>query len=315
MNILEVKNLKNYFHTHEGIVKAVDDVSFHVAKGETLGVVGERGSGKSVTHLAYLGLLPSPPSKIESGEVLFQGKDLLHIDHESRRKIRGNKISMIFQDPMTSLNPFLSIKTQLMETILAHQSISQKEAYKKSLEELQLVGIPSADKRIESYPHELSGGMRQRVMIAMALLNNPELLIADEPTTALDVTIQAGVLDLIDILKQKKGMSVILITHDLGVVAGLTDRIIVMYAGQIQEEANTFDIFNSPKHPYTKALLQSKPRLDLSKGNKLLSIPGLPPDLAKLPTGCRFHPRCQERIDKCDKEEPQLRKVGNCQVK
>ncbi len=314
MNILEVKNLKNYFHTRDGIVKAVDDVSFHVAKGETLGVVGESGSGKSVTHLAYLGLLPSPPSKIESGNVHFQGKDLLHMDLESLRKLRGNKISMIFQDPMTSLNPFLSIKTQLMETILTHTNISEQDAYKKSVEGLIQVGIPAADKRIESYPHELSGGMRQRVMIAMALLNNPELLIADEPTTALDVTIQAGVLELIDNLKKQKGMSVILITHDLGVVAGLTDRIIVMYAGQIKEEASTFDIFNTPKHPYTKALLQSVPRLDTTKGNRLLSIPGLPPDLAKPPTGCRFHPRCPEKIDKCDKEEPQLKEVGNCKV-
>jgi oligopeptide transport system ATP-binding protein len=302
-NILSVRDLRTNFYSEEGVVKAVDGVSFDLKRGETLGIVGESGSGKSVTNLSILRLIPYPPGKIVGGEVIFGEKDLLKISDEEIRHIRGKRIAMIFQDPMTSLNPFMKISTQLMEITQLHEGLTKRAAYKKAVEMLDLVGIPDASRRVDDYPHQFSGGMRQRVMIAMALSCNPELLIADEPTTALDVTIQAQILELIKDLKKKTGTSVILITHDLGVVAGMTDHIAVMYAGKIVEYAPTDELFARPQHPYTKGLLQSVPDPHLEQ-ETLFQIPGLPPDLAHLPQGCPFTPRCSYAMDKCSQPPP-----------
>src|SRR5215212_7106228 len=302
-NLLEVKDLRTYFETDDGIVKAVDDVSFELKRGETLGIVGESGSGKSVTNLSIIRLIPDPPGKIVSGEVIFNGSDLLLLRNEDIRKIRGRRIAMIFQDPMTSLNPFMKISRQLMEMTELHLGHTKAQAYDHAIHMLETVGIPDARSRVDSYPHEFSGGLRQRVMIAMALSCEPELLIADEPTTALDVTIQAQILELIKTLKQETGTSVILITHDLGVVAGMTDHIIVMYAGKVFEQAPTRELFKSPGNPYTKGLLRSVPDPTSEQG-ALYQIPGLPPDVAHLPPGCPFAPRCERAEAICREQFP-----------
>ncbi len=302
--VLEVKELQTHFRTDDGVVRAVEKISFDLARGETLGIVGESGSGKSVTNLSLMRLIPSPPGKIVGGEVLFDGKDILKMNESDVRKIRGNKISMIFQDPMTSLNPFLRISTQLMESFTLHQGMDKKEAYTKSIEMLGLVGIPSPENRIDDYPHQFSGGMRQRVMIAMALSCNPSVLIADEPTTALDVTIQAQILDLMNDLASKLNTATIMITHDLGVVAGVCDYVCVMYAGKIVEKASNFDLFKSPKHPYTIGLLNSVPRFDKRNDGRLFSIDGQPPNLINLPDCCPFFPRCKYAKDICKTQYP-----------
>ena len=302
-NLLEVKDLRTYFETEDGMVKAVDGVSFQLKRGETLGIVGESGSGKSVTNLSIIRLVPDPPGKIISGEVLFNDSDLLLLSSEAIRKIRGRRIAMIFQDPMTSLNPFMKISRQLMEMTQLHLGHTKAQAYDHAIKMLETVGIPDARTRADSYPHEFSGGMRQRVMIAMALSCEPELLIADEPTTALDVTIQAQILELIKTLKRETGTSVILITHDLGVVAGMTDNVIVMYAGKIFEQAKTTELFSLPGNPYTKGLLRSVPDPTAEQG-KLYQIPGLPPDVAHLKPGCPFAPRCSRVEEICHKEFP-----------
>lgn len=308
--LLKVNDLRTIFKTDEGIVRAVNGVSFIVNKQETIGIVGESGCGKSVTNLSLMGLIPSPPGKIISGEALFDGLDLLHINDKQKRRIRGKKIAMVFQDPMTSLNPYLRISTQMTEVLLEHEKINKKQALERSIEMLRLVGIPDPEKRIFSYPHEFSGGMRQRVMIAMAISTNPELLIADEPTTALDVTIQAQILDLLQSIQNKINMSIILITHNLGVVARMTERIIVMYAGYIVEENITDEIFYSPSHPYTKGLLKSIPRIDEEEKSKLYSIPGSPPNLVNLPEACPFYPRCDRKIEICTKSVPELKQIS-----
>ena len=303
MSLLEVKDLRTYFETDDGLVKAVDGISFQLQSGETLGIVGESGSGKSVTNLSILRLIPEPPGKIVSGEVIFKGQDILLLPSPAVRKIRGRRIAMIFQDPMTSLNPFMKISRQLMEMTQLHLGHTKTEAYEHAVRMLETVGIPDARERADSYPHEFSGGMRQRVMIAMALSCQPELLIADEPTTALDVTIQAQILELIKKLKQETGTSVILITHDLGIVAGMTDHVIVMYAGKVFEQARTKELFASPGNPYTKGLLRSVPDPTAEQG-KLYQIPGLPPDVAHLKPGCPFADRCERAEDICRREFP-----------
>jgi oligopeptide transport system ATP-binding protein len=302
--ILKVDGLKTYFRTEDGVVKAVDDVSFELKKGETLGIVGESGSGKSVTNLSVMRLIPEPPGQIAGGSVTFDGIDVLGLPIDEVRKIRGKRIAMIFQDPMTSLNPFLKISKQLMEVTQLHLGHSKKQAREHAIKMLKLVGISDAEQRIDGYPHEFSGGMRQRVMIAMALSCEPELLIADEPTTALDVTIQAQILELIKDLKSRMGTSVILITHDLGVVAGMTDKIIVMYAGKVFEYATTKELFARPANPYTKGLLRSVPDPAHEQGKELYQIPGLPPDVAHLPPGCPFAERCERAEDICRREFP-----------
>ena len=302
--LFEVRDLKTYFFTREGIVKAVDGVSFHVAPGATLGIVGESGSGKSVTNLSALRLIPEPPGKIVGGEVLFEGKNLLDLAPEAMRRVRGNHVSMIFQDPMTSLNPLLKISRQLTEVLQVHKGINYRQALAKSVEMLDLVGIPSPQTRIHDYPHQFSGGMRQRVMIAMALLCQPKLLIADEPTTALDVTIQAQILDLLKKLQGEFHMTIILVTHNLGVAATMCDHISVMYAGRVVEFGTAGEIFEKPKHPYTVGLLRSVPRLDEATTDRLATIPGQPPDLLNLPQGCPYYPRCDYRVARCYKEYP-----------
>ena len=301
--LLAVKDLRTYFETEDGVVKAVDGVSFEVRQGETLGIVGESGSGKSVANLSLMRLIPEPPGKIVSGSIAFRGRDILKISPREVRAIRGKQIAMIFQDPMTSLNPFMRISRQLMEVTRLHLGHSKAEAREHAIRMLEVVGIPDAEARIESYPHEFSGGMRQRVMIAMALSCQPELLIADEPTTALDVTIQAQILELIKRLKGETGASVILVTHDLGVVAGMTDHIIVMYAGKVFEQAPTSELFERPGNPYTRGLLRSVPDPAAEQG-KLYQIPGQPPDVARLPSGCPFAPRCERAQDVCRREFP-----------
>jgi oligopeptide transport system ATP-binding protein len=307
--LLRVHDLKTYFRTEEGLVKAVDGVSFDLKKGETLGIVGESGSGKSVANLSILRLIPQPPGEIAGGQVIFEGEDLLTLPEKELRAIRGGQIAMIFQDPMTSLNPFLPVSTQLMEVTRLHLGYSREQAYEHAIEMLDLVGIPDPRSRVKDYPHQFSGGMRQRVMIAMALACKPKLLIADEPTTALDVTIQAQILDLIKQLKEETGTSVILITHDLGLVAGMTDRVVVMYAGHIFESATTKELFLNPQNPYTRALLRSVPD-PTEEGGELFQIQGLPPDLAHLPKDrCPFADRCPEAIDKCREEFPPFHKV------
>lgn len=311
MALLSVHNLRTSFYTPDGVVKAVDGVSFDIEAGEALGIVGESGSGKSVTAMSLMQLIPTPPGKIEAGEALFDGVDLLKLSPAEIAKLRGDKISMIFQDPMTSLNPFLTVARQLTEVLETHRGMSKKDALSKSIEMLDLVGIPSPEKRIQDYPHQFSGGMRQRVMIAMALLCQPKLLIADEPTTALDVTIQAQILDLMKDLRRELGTTVIMITHDLGVVAGMCEKIAVMYAGRVVEFGKTEDIFAHPKHPYTIGLLNSVPRLDEGNKERLVPIPGQPPDLTKLPTGCPFHVRCSHAVEQCAKSFPEKTLLNN----
>jgi oligopeptide transport system ATP-binding protein len=308
--LLEVRNLQTHFHTQDGVVKAVDGVSFHVERGETLGIVGESGCGKSVTSLSIMRLIPNPPGKIAGGQILFDGEDLLQMSEEEMRAIRGNRIAMIFQDPMTSLNPVLTVGRQITESLELHMKLSKREAVSRAAELLGMVGIPSPSKRLDNYPHQFSGGMRQRVMIAMALSCNPELLIADEPTTALDVTIQAQILELINRLKDELDTAVIMITHDLGVVAGMTDRVTVMYAGKVVEEGYTKEIFANPRMPYTIGLLRSIPRLDEERGRKLNPIRGLPPNLIDLPPICPFSPRCDYVQERCLTQVPDLRAVA-----
>jgi oligopeptide transport system ATP-binding protein len=305
-SILQVENLSVQFHTDDGVVRAVDDVSFHITRGETLGIVGESGSGKSVTNLAMLGLIPQPPGRIASGRAMYRGKDLLKMSARELATIRGDRIAMIFQDPMTSLNPFLTIAEQLTEVTMLHKQQSQSAALKHAIEMLERVGIPSPEKRIHAYPHQFSGGMRQRVMIAMALLCKPDLLIADEPTTAIDVTIQAQILTLLKDLQREEGTAIILITHSMGVIAQMCHRVQVMYAGKIVEEADAGPLFANPRHPYTIGLLQSIPRLDERHGEKLIPIEGQPPDMTNLPSGCAFHPRCRYRVEQCERETPPL---------
>jgi oligopeptide transport system ATP-binding protein len=304
--LLSVENLTVQFRTDDGIVRAVDDVSFSVAKGETLGIVGESGSGKSVTNLAIMGLVPQPPGRVVAGRALFADEDLLSMPDARLRQIRGNRVAMIFQDPMTSLNPFLSIAEQLTEVTRLHLKHTPKQALEHAITMLERVGIPSASRRVFDYPHQFSGGMRQRVMVAMALSCKPDLLIADEPTTALDVTIQAQILELIRELQDTEGTAVILITHDLGIVAGTCHRVNVMYAGKFVEEAKVDNLFQRPLHPYTLGLLSCVPRLDNAMGGRLQPITGQPPDLTDLPVGCTFRPRCPFSIERCAVEYPPL---------
>ncbi len=310
--VLEIKDLKTYFFTYEGIAKAVDGVSYQLAKGEPLGVVGESGCGKSVTALSILRLIPVPPGKVVNGQILFKGENLLELPEEKMRKIRGNRISMIFQEPMTSLNPVFTIGNQIQETIKLHQGLSKKDSLEKAIDLLRRVNIASPERCVERYPHELSGGMRQRAMIAMALACNPEILIADEPTTALDVTIQAQILDLMNKLKEELGMAIILITHNLGVIAETVKRVLVMYAGKIVEEAKTKTLFENPRHPYTMGLLKSVPRLgDKVRFGKvrLSEIPGVVPSLYELPPGCKFSTRCPFVMEICREREPELKEI------
>lgn len=302
--LLEVDGLKTYFDTRDGLYKAVDGLSFKISKGEVLAIVGESGSGKSVSMMSLLGLIPKPPGKIVGGTAIFEGKDILKFNNKELRNIRGQEIAMIFQDPMTSLNPFLQVSTQLTEVLYAHGAkLSKADARRIAIEALESVGIPDAENRIDQYPHQFSGGMRQRVMIAMSLIAKPKLLIADEPTTALDVTIQAQILKVLNDLRKKTELSIILITHDLGIVAGMADMICVMYAGKVVEKGTADEIFYKSSHPYTIGLLGSTPRLDQKEG-RLQAIPGLPPDLSKLPNGCPFAARCPKVMDSCREDRP-----------
>ena len=305
MPLLSVHDLRTHFYTRNGIYRAVDGVSFSIERGETLGIVGESGSGKSVTCYSIMGLIPQPPGRIVSGTAMFDGVDLLHCSPAEARAIRGKRVAMIFQDPMTSLNPYLRVSEQLTEPLLIHEKISRRDALSRALAMLDAVGINDAAKRIHYYPHEFSGGMRQRVMIAMALITKPEVLIADEPTTALDVTVQAQILELIKKMQRELGMAVVFITHDLGVVSGLCDRVQVMYAGRIVETADTRTLFHAPRHPYTRALQRSIPALQ-SKGAELYTIPGLPPDVSKTNPGCAFAPRCEFASARCTGGIPEL---------
>ena len=308
--VLEVKNLCTYFFTDEGVVKSVDEVSFVLNQEETLAIVGESGSGKSVTSLSIMRLIPEPPGRIVGGEVMFHGEDLLKKSPSQMRKIRGNDIAMIFQEPMTSLNPVYTVGDQIAEAVVLHQKVSKREAWQRAIEMFRLVGIPSPEQRVKEYPHQMSGGMRQRVMIAMALSCNPLLLIADEPTTALDVTIQAQILELMKDLKKKFHAAIMLITHDLGVVADMADRVAVMYAGKVVEEAPTGDLFRQPLHPYTMGLLESIPRIDQDRGLRLHVIEGTVPNLLHLPEGCAFAPRCPQVMDVCRENRPVLLETG-----
>jgi len=307
--LLEVDDLRTSFHTRNGVVRAVDGVSFCIDRGETLGIVGESGSGKSVTCLSLLGLVPQPPGRIEGAGAMLEGIDLLRCPQEVLRGIRGRRVAMIFQDPMTSLNPYMTIEEQLMEPLLIHEKIGRAAAARMALQALQEVGVPEAEQRIRSYPHQFSGGMRQRVMIAMALIGKPDLLIADEPTTALDVTVQAQILDLIAQQQRQRGVAVIFISHDLSVVAGFCDRVMVMYAGRVVETADTRAVFREPKHPYTRALQRSRPAMQ-AKGAELYVIPGLPPDLSRPVPGCAFAPRCEFAVADCGRTEMRLQDVG-----
>jgi oligopeptide transport system ATP-binding protein len=308
--LLQVRDLRTYFFTDEGVVKAVDGISYDLEEGETLGLVGESGCGKSVSALSLLRLIPTPPGKIVSGEVLFEGEDLLKVDEDEIRHVRGHKIAMVFQEPMTSLNPVLTIGRQLTEAIELHLKLDPSAARQRAIELLEMVGIPEASTRINDYPHQFSGGMRQRVMIAMALSCNPKLLLADEPTTALDVTIQAQILEIMARLSREFGTAVIIITHNLGVVARYADRVNVMYAGKIVETASARELYKNPLHPYTVGLLKSVPRLDQARKAKLEPIEGVPPDLINMPPGCPFYDRCTYRVDKCRQEMPPLMPVG-----
>ncbi len=310
-DMLRVNNLKTHFYTHDGLVPAVDGVSFQIGKGETLCIVGESGCGKSVTAMSILKLVPTPPGRYVSGEIFFKGEDLLKKSYKEMMKIRGNDIAMIFQEPMTSLNPVFTVGNQICETIMLHQGLNKKRATEAAIKILGRVGIPLPEKRVREYPHQLSGGMRQRVMIAMALSCNPMLLIADEPTTALDVTIQAQILDIMKKMKEEMDSSIIFITHDLGVVAEMADRVVVMYAGKIVEEGRVEEIFNNPKHPYTKGLLKSIPRLEGKRKENLHVIEGMVPNIYNLPKGCKFNPRCEYFMDICKLQEPSLRIIDN----
>ncbi len=310
-SLLRVRDLVTSFRTDQGTVRAVDGVSFDVEEGTTVGVVGESGCGKSVTSLSILRLIPTPPGSIDAGTIEFRGKDLLQLSEREMRDIRGNQISMIFQEPMTSLNPVYTVGAQIVEAIRLHQKKTRKEAYARAIEMLRLVGIPSAETNIDAYPHQLSGGMRQRVMIAMALSCEPSLLIADEPTTALDVTIQAQILELLRKLQRQMKMSVLLITHDLGVIAEYTEHVIVMYAGRVVESAPVKEIFAHPRHPYTRGLMQSIPKVGEGRvGKRLVTIEGMVPDLRHLPKGCLFADRCSMVIDVCRASEPPLAPVA-----
>jgi len=306
-------HLKTHYFTEEGVVPAVDGIEFKIRKGETLAIVGESGSGKSQTSLSIMRLIPSPPGKIVDGEIIYNGENLLEKSDEEMRKIRGNKISMIFQEPMTSLNPVYRVGDQISESLILHQGMNAEQAIEQSIKLLKLVGIPEAERRVRAYPHELSGGMRQRVMIAIALACNPELLIADEPTTALDVTIQNQILELMKDLKTKIDTSIMLITHDLGVVAEMADRVIVMYSGQIVEQGDVFTIFENPKHPYTEGLLRSMPTPEKKQG-KLYAIEGVVPNPLNLPPGCRFAPRCEYAKDICRNEMPEVTTIAEDEV-
>jgi oligopeptide transport system ATP-binding protein len=307
--LLEVQELAVCFDTYVGEVKAVDQISFTVQPGEAIGIVGESGCGKSVTAHSIMHLIPTPPGRIASGKILFEDIDLLQKSEQEMERIRGNDISMIFQDPMTSLNPVLTIGLQIAESLQLHQHMTKNQAYERAVEMLRLVGIPSPEQRVKNYPHQFSGGMRQRAMIAMALACNPKLLIADEPTTALDVTIQAQILDLMKDLKAKLNTSIILISHDLGVVAGLCSRVLVMYAGKVAEAGPIYDIFHNPQHPYTWGLLKSVPRMDTQQKQQLAVIDGQPPDLLKPPTGCPFHPRCAHAMRICAEQYPETTQI------
>ena len=308
--LLDVRGLETQFKTPEGIVHAVNGVSFTLKEGETLGVVGESGCGKSVTMLSVLGLIPMPPGKVVAGEALFRGKNLLKMSDQEIRSVRGAQISMVFQDPMTSLNPVLTIGRQLCEPLELHLGMSREQARDRAAELLEMVGIPKAKDRLNDYPHQFSGGMRQRVMISMSLACNPQILIADEPTTALDVTIQAQIVELVKRLRDELGMAIIWITHDLGIVAGLAQRVIVMYGGYIIEEALVDELYANPSHPYTLGLIGSLPRVDQDDHKRLFSIEGLPPMLLKKPTACPFAPRCKWAVDRCWDENPQLEEVA-----
>lgn len=310
MALLEINNLATHFFTQDGVVKAVDGISYSVEEGEVLGVVGESGCGKSVSALSIMRLVANPPGRTVGGEILFDGEDLLKLDDAEMRNIRGNKIAMVFQEPMTSLNPVLTIGRQLTETLELHRGMTKGQARSKAAELLQLVGIPEAEGRLKDYPHQFSGGMRQRVMIAMALSCDPKLIIADEPTTALDVTIQAQILELMQDLAKQIGTALIIITHNLGVVARYAHRVIVMYAGKIIETGSAREIYHNPRHPYTLGLLSSVPRLDELERTRLLAIDGLPPNLINLPEGCSFAPRCKFAYEKCLEEAPTLTEAG-----
>tara|TARA_R110002072_G_scaffold41391_2_gene116322 strand:- start:2153 stop:3148 length:996 start_codon:yes stop_codon:yes gene_type:complete len=308
--VLDVRNLKTVFSTRSGEVHAVNSVSFHLKPGELLGVVGESGSGKSVTMMSLLGLLPSPPAEVREGTVMLGDKDLLKIDAETMRKVRGGDVGFVFQDPMTSLNPVFTVGFQIMEPLREHMGMNKPQARDRAVELLEIVGIPDARRRLKDFPHQFSGGMRQRVMIAIALACNPKLLIADEPTTALDVTIQAQILELVKDLRQKLGMAIIWITHDLGVIAGIADRVMVMYGGQVVEQGPVRDLFADPAHPYTRALLKTMPKLHGIRDEKLRVIEGQPPMLGRQPTSCPFRDRCAHAFDRCAQENPQRRPIG-----
>ena len=308
--LLEVKDLRTYFYTFEGVVKAVDGVSYEVEEGETLGLVGESGCGKSVSALSVMRLIPDPPGKTVEGEILFEGEDILKVDMDDMRHIRGAKIAMVFQEPMTSLNPVLTVEKQLSETLQLHKGMTRVVARRESIDLLARVGIPDPEQRVSQYPHQFSGGMRQRVMIAMALSCNPRLIIADEPTTALDVTIQAQILEVMKSLTREFGVALMVITHNLGVVARYADRVNIMYAGKIIERGTAREIYGNPRHPYTVGLLRSVPRLDLPRKEKLDPIEGQPPDLINLPEGCAFRVRCPWAIDKCATDTPPLMQAG-----
>jgi len=310
MALLEVKELKTRFSTPDGVVNAVNGISYSLERGEAVGIVGESGCGKSVSVLSIMRIIPDPPGKIIGGEVLFEGRDLLKMGLRDLRAVRGNQIAMIFQDPLTSLNPVLTIGRQISEAVLLHTDMDKRQARQRTVELLDMVGIPEAENRLNEYPHQFSGGMRQRVMIAMALSCDPKILIADEPTTALDVTIQAQIVDLVKRLQDELGMAVIWITHDLGVVAGFVDKVLVMYAGHIVEAAPLKEFYANPCHPYSIGLLGSLPRLDAKTQEKLVSIDGLPPDLIDMPECCPFVARCKYVIDRCNNENPLLRQVG-----
>ncbi|MDD4875961.1 MAG: ABC transporter ATP-binding protein [Dehalococcoidales bacterium] len=309
-NVLEVKDLHTHFYVEDGEVRAVDGLTYSIRRGESLALVGESACGKSVSALSIMRLIPYPPGIIVSGEILFQGQDLLKVSESEMRHIRGNRIGMIFQEPMTSLNPVLTIERQLSESLELHRKLNKKDAKEESIKLLRLVGLPDAEKRVSDYPYQFSGGMQQRIMIAMALICNPDLLIADEPTTSVDVTVQAQLLELLDNLRSQFGTAILIITHNLGVVARYADRVNVMYAGRLVESAPTDVLYSKPQHPYTMGLLASVPRLDLPRNRKLSVIDGLPPNLARLPKGCNFCTRCTYSIDRCLEEKPPLEKVG-----